>query len=105
MTGRNDDGRSAGGLLKIELLGTSFTVQTDEPVAHVERVLDYYRRRIAEIERSVTTRDALKTAILAAMLVTDELLRGRDATGSPDGDELERITNDLISSIDATLGE
>ncbi len=89
-------------MMRIEVLGTSFQIESDEDPVYVEKILQYYRDRVNEIERSVATGDPLKKAILAALLITDELFRSRNS-GGPGGDEIERITNRLIQTIDTTL--
>jgi cell division protein ZapA len=99
-------------MMRIELLGTSFQIQSDESPEYVERILSYYRDRVSDIETSVATGDPLKKAILAALLVTDELFRERasqtpgDATIPADhAREIERITTSLIERIDSSLEE
>jgi len=97
-------------MMRIELLGTSFQIQSDESPEYVERILTYYRDRVSDIETSVATGDPLKKAILAALLVTDELFRerskptGTDPTIPEDhAREIERITTSLIERIDSSL--
>ncbi|WP_455382868.1 cell division protein ZapA [Salinispira pacifica] len=92
--------------MRIELLGTSFTLQSDEDPDYLADLVDFYRTKIEEISRSVTTRDNLKLAILSALLITDELFKER-ARGSEqvdsEGKELSRITEELIAKIDAAM--
>lgn len=95
--------------MRIELLGASFQIQSDESPEYIERILAHYTDRVAEIEGTVATGDPLKKAILAALLVTDELFRERERGRSPgslapeDAAEIERITTRLIERIDSTL--
>lgn len=86
-------------MMRIDILGTSFQIESDEEPAYLESILQYYRDRIAEIERSVATGDPLKKAVLAALLVTDELFQ---ACGREHQD-VERITARLIQTIDTSL--
>jgi cell division protein ZapA len=90
-------------MMRIELLGTSFQIQSDESPEYIERVLAYYTARVEEIERTVATSDPLKKAILAALLVTDELFARRDT--DTDAQEIEQITSRLLARLDATVGE
>lgn len=99
-------------VIRIELLGTSFQIQSDESPEYVTRLLTHYRARVAEIERTVPTGDALKKAILAALLVTDELYQERagqtvptSAPGPEQLAEMERITNRIIERLDSALPE
>ena len=100
-------------MTRIELLGASFQIQSDESPEYIERLLRHYRSRVIEIERSVTTGDPLKKAILAALLVTDELFRhqsGNDDRGSERAvlslkeiEEIDTITDRIINQIDQAL--
>ena len=97
--------------MRIELLGTSFQIQSDESPEYVHEILTYYKERVAEIESTVATSDPLKKAILAALLVTDDLFRERATEKRPDGvalptehaEEIERITTSLIERIESSL--
>lgn len=95
--------------MRIELLGTSFTLQSDEDPDYLADLIDFYRTKIEEISRSVSTRDNLKLAILSALLVTDELFkeRNRSAIKTEDtaSDEVTRIAEELIARIDAAVPE
>ncbi|MFP4509468.1 MAG: cell division protein ZapA, partial [Spirochaetaceae bacterium] len=101
--------RSVG--MKIELLGTSFTIQTDEDPAYLERVVDYYRKKVFEIQSGVRNADALKVAILSGMLAVDELFKeqNRSALETPSVSdanterEAEEITARLLASLDSVL--
>lgn len=96
-------------MMRIELLGVSFQIQSDEDPAYIEEILGYYRERIAEIEQSVATGDPLKKAILAALLVTDELFRSRSGHQLPEhaavAGEMEEITRRLLQRIDTALDD
>ena len=95
--------------MRIELLGASFQIQSDESPEYIERILAHYTERVGEIEATVATGDPLKKAILAALLVTDELFRERergrssDSLAPEDAEEIERITTRPIEHIDSTL--
>lgn len=89
--------------MRIELLGTSFTIETDEEPEYLERIVRYYKERVAEIESSVSTTDPLKKAILAAILSIDELFSLRDGRG--DSPEIERITEEVIRTLEESLEE
>ncbi len=100
--------------MRIELLGTSFQIQSDESPEYIEKILNHYSDRVREIESSVATGDPLKKAILAALLVTDELFRERDHKTTPPRGvnlpadhvaEIEKITLSLIDKIDSTFPE
>jgi cell division protein ZapA (FtsZ GTPase activity inhibitor) len=94
--------------VRIQILGSSFTVQTDESPEYLHRVVQYLSDKVGSIERSTGTSDPLKAAILAGIIVVDELFRLRDNSGTGgitghEAEEAERITRQLIRKIDETL--
>ncbi len=95
--------------MRIDLLGTSFTIQSDEDPAYVRNLVGYYRDKLTEVRESVSTNDELKIAILGALTVVDELFkerhRNRGASGAEGSSEtdLQVITQRLIDTIDSAL--
>lgn len=88
--------------MRIDLLGTSFSVQTDEDPEYFREVVQHFRSKVKEIERSVSTNDPLKIAILAGILAADDFMKLNGATRREDS-EARRITDSLISQLDAAL--
>jgi cell division protein ZapA (FtsZ GTPase activity inhibitor) len=90
--------------MRIELLGTSFTIRSDQDDEYLREVVALYARKVAEIQRTVATNDRLKVAILAGVLITDEFLKLR---GSARGDDLEarRIADVLIGELNDVLDD
>jgi cell division protein ZapA (FtsZ GTPase activity inhibitor) len=98
--------------MKVNLLGTSFTLQSDEPAEYLEAVVEEYESKLDEIRSSVETSDPVKLAILTGILLVDELMKKDGTRPSPSAlpqqpsdelDEAERITLELIDKIDSTL--
>ena len=89
--------------MRIELLGASFSVQTDEDPAYLAEVVGLFKQKVAEIQQSVSTHDPLKIAILAGILTADECMKGERDSGK-DGTEAGRITGMLIAELDEALG-
>ena len=97
--------------MRIEMLGTSFTIHADEDPGRLRDIVDYYRTKVQEIEGSVSTSDPLKIAILAGLLSVDEVFKTRDDTtgdaASPDdngeAEQIEAIADDLIHTLDSSL--
>lgn len=95
--------------VRVELLGASFAIQTDESREYMESLLAYLRDRVAAVKESARVDDPLKTAILAGIYLVDELFRERVdqavrtglAADSPD--EAARLADRLIARIDDTL--
>ncbi len=97
--------------MRIDLLGTSFTIQSDEDPAYMRNLVGYYRDKLTEVRESVSTNDELKIAILGALTIVDELFKERhrnqsvgdaEETGTQD---LRVITQRLIDTIDSALDD
>lgn len=89
----------------IHVLGTSFAVQTDESPEYVEKLVDFVKAKIAGLQKSIETRDQLRIAVLAAILIADELFKEREkqpGSGSGD-DEISNMTQNIIAKIDKAL--
>ncbi len=93
--------------LAVNILGSSFTVQTSGDPQHLQRVVDYLETKVQEIQHRYaerTTQDPVKISLLAGLNLVDELFRTRASTGAQTEDvELERITERLIDTIDKSL--
>lgn len=96
--------------LEVRVLGTSFTIRSDEDSAYLKRILWYLEKKIEETRRRTPVADPVKIAVLTNFYVIDELLReksrgGRNGTLEGESDEMERIALRLISEIDEAIGE
>ena len=90
-----------------DILGSSFTVQSNGDIQHLQRVVNYLEKKVEEIQRKYeqsATQDPVKISLLAALNLVDELLRtGGVETVDSEAVELERITERLIDTIDKSL--
>jgi cell division protein ZapA (FtsZ GTPase activity inhibitor) len=88
--------------MRIELLGTSFSVKTDEDEEYLREVVALFARKVSEVQRNVPTSDPLKISILAGVLLSDEFLKLRGATR---GETIEagRIAESLIGELSEVL--
>ncbi|MDA8411902.1 MAG: cell division protein ZapA [Treponema sp.] len=89
-------------VVKVDLLGCSFSVQTDETREYLETLLGELDRRIQSIRASTRVEDPLRLSILGNIMLLDELVRNRGHSG--DADEVSRIAERLIARIDDSLG-
>lgn len=92
--------------MKIEVLGATFTIQSDQDPAYLREIIDYYKLKIHEVERSVSTPDALKISILAGLLLVDEYFKYRSGPGAGtrnESMEADRIARELIRTLDAAM--
>lgn len=92
-------------LTRIELLGTSFTIRSDEEQAYFDDVVAYLRKRVDETVARNVVSDPLKVSIVVALNVVDELFKERVANGAAaeDARQAGEITTRLIAEIDRAL--
>lgn len=97
---------------QIKLLGTSFTLKADEDPEYLKQVIWNLKKKVEEIQGSVTIHDPLKIAILAGLSLSDELLKLKNLENgqTPQADsiieeERDRITLQWIDAIDQALTE
>lgn len=105
------------GRLKIEMLGTSFTIQANEDNQYLEKLLGYYRRITDDVKRIDSIKSPLQVAILSGIMICDELYKEKQnkialengesvaqiSENSIDSDEIQRITLEMIKKIDKVL--
>ena len=105
------------GRLKIEMLGTSFTIQANEDNQYLEKLLDYYQRITDDVKRIDSIKSPLQVAILSGIMICDELYKEKQnkialengesvaqiSENSMDSDEIQRITLEMIKKIDKVL--
>ena len=91
------DGRS----IEVNILGSSFTIQSRYDPRYMGEVIAYLKDKIREIQAASGAQDPLKIALLAALNVVDELLAKRGESSR----EIEELTERLIEKIDQSLVE
>ncbi len=94
-----------GDAVHIHVLGASITIQTDQNPHYIQSLVDYIQTKATEVKGMTGKTDHLKTSILAALLIADELFEER-RTGSnrETGDEgAESLTQRIIEKIDTAL--
>jgi cell division protein ZapA (FtsZ GTPase activity inhibitor) len=90
--------------LKIELLGTSFTVQSGESAEHLARVSRLLGLKVEEVKARYTFADPLTVALLAALNLADELVKEREGAGKPGSDEeFDGLARKIMDGLDDTL--
>lgn len=97
--------------VRINVLGTSFVIQTDETEQYINSLLAYFQTRLDLVAQDSRVTDPLKQSILASIYILDELFRERvehsvhKDLDSDVGKELSQIAQRLIARIDTTLRE
>jgi cell division protein ZapA len=89
-------------VVKVELLGTSFTVQTDETKEYFETLLGELTRRVDALRKTTGVDDRLRLSILVSITILDELVRQRGQASEVD--EVGRLAERLIGRLDEGLG-
>ena len=91
--------------IPIHVLGTSFAIQTDESPEYVEKLVDYVKSKIETLQRSIGGKDHLRVAVLASVLIADELFKARAGgpVGASDPNNLENMTESIIAKLDKAL--
>ena len=93
--------------LRIEVLGTSFVIQSDESPEHLAQLASFVRDRIDEVKARYKFADPLTVAVLAALNIADDLFKARAGREPPASStqsaEIENLTERLISRIDEVL--
>lgn len=97
----------AKGNLQIDLLGSSFAIQADEKPEYLNVLYSHYKKTIEQIEATSGLSDPLKIAIIAGILLSDELYKEKmKHSGSPvqiDLAEAEKIALGMISRIEQVI--
>ena len=88
--------------IRIDVLGTVFTISTDEDPAYLRMLLDKYRRTIENVQQVSGLKDPLKTAVLTGFLLCDDLEKAGISGGGEKSDasgEAELLTLGMISRL------
>ena len=92
--------------LRIDLLGTSFVIQSEESPEHLSQLSSFVRERIEEVKARYAFADPLTVAVLAALNIADDLFKVRNGKEpAPQAAEIQSTALRLISRIDEALAE
>jgi cell division protein ZapA (FtsZ GTPase activity inhibitor) len=94
--------------VRIDLLGTVFSIQTDESPEYMDDLVSELRLRISRLSTATRVNDPLKLSILAGIVLLDELRRARSASEDSTGkgnDEGDMAASSLLASLDKRLFE
>jgi cell division protein ZapA (FtsZ GTPase activity inhibitor) len=90
--------------LRIEVLGTSFTIQSDESPEHLARLSAYVKARIEEVKGRYSFADPLTIAVLAALNIADDMFKSREGrSAAEEGEEISDVAERLLNRIDDAL--
>lgn len=66
-------------VVRVRIVGDEYTLRTEASPEHTKTVAEHVDRTIRAIMAGASTMETQKAAILAALQITDELFRERDA--------------------------
>ncbi len=97
-------------VVQIKILGTTFSIRSDQDPEYVQQLLEYLNTKIDEIQKNTAPTDSMRTAILASLLITDELFKEREKAGSSAAEtdasrEASRLTAEIIQKLEKSLEE
>jgi cell division protein ZapA (FtsZ GTPase activity inhibitor) len=101
--------------LRVDILGTSFSIQSGENPEYLKSLYDHLKRKISDAKQDTRVSDPLKIAILACLNCIDELFKekergiraSRDAGPAVDeriiNEEIDEVTERIMRKIDESL--
>ena len=92
-------------LAEVDILGSSFTIKSDESTEHLSQLIEHFSSRVAEARRAMPQADSLRVAIVSGLNITDELFKAQRAASDTQRDShaAAQIATRLIGMIDQTL--
>ena len=92
-------------LAEVDILGSSFTIKSEESTEHLAQLIEHFSSRVAEARRAMPQADSLRVAIVSGLNVTDELFKALQASEDTQRDSraAAQIATRLIGMIDQTL--
>ncbi len=95
--------------LKVQMFGTSLTIQANEDIEHLQKIVHYLEETIKEVKLKLPNADPLKLIIISALNIVDELFKAknknREDPSWENTEEIEKITQNIINKIDNVLME
>ena len=98
------------GKLKVNILGSSFSISAKETDEYLAKLHDYYKEITETLRTASEIKDPLKVSILSGVTLVDELYKEKQKNAelrkmldTDDGDQAEQITLDLIDKIEKVL--
>ena len=94
------------GNLQIDILGTSFALQANEEDEYLNKIYEYYKSIVRQVDNDPKLKDPLKKAIISGIMICDELCKSKQkleytnqTINRQDLDEAEKITLRMIDNL------
>jgi cell division protein ZapA (FtsZ GTPase activity inhibitor) len=92
--------------LRINILGTSFSISANEESAYLEKLLNIFRSAVENTQQKTGLQDPLKIAIVTGFLLCDELQKkSKNESDQDDSQEAEKLLLDMIFRVEKVLGD
>lgn len=96
------------GRLQIDLLGTSFALEADQPSEYLQSIYNHYKQVVSDVQQTSGVTDTLRIAIIAGILLSDELSKERlnpqaEAMQHEEELVLEQSTKRMIEDLDSII--
>ena len=65
------------GNLQIDILGTSFALQANEEDEYLNKIYEYYKSIVRQVDNDPKLKDPLKKAIISGIMICDELCKSK----------------------------
>ncbi|MBK8249412.1 MAG: cell division protein ZapA [Gemmatimonadetes bacterium] len=80
--------------VKVSIVGEEFTIRSDETPEHTRAVAEHVDRAIKQVLNTSPVIEMQKAAILAALQITDQLLKSRAARQDVE-DEIDALSTEV----------
>ena len=88
--------------LKLDILGTSFTITADEDEMYLKKVLTQYQAAVQNTQKISGINEPLNVAVLTGFLLCDEVNKIKLQTES-ESTEAHKRTMNIIAALDQAL--
>ncbi len=92
--------------VNVNILGSSFTIQSEDNAEYLSRVIEDLKKRIATVQSSYPTAEPKKVLILTALNLVDEVFKLKDKQNygiDKDIAEISKITEELIYKLEDSI--
>ena len=99
------------GMLQVDILGTSFSIKSDEDSEYLARLLKYYRNLTDRLEKKGVFKNPTQIAVMAGLMLCDQVYSDKKkrveiqeaVENNALDSRIDEITERLISKIDSVL--
>lgn len=98
-------------IVKIELLGRTISIKTDEEPEYIKQLVYKYKKELDKMSEKTSITDPLQLSIITSINMIDEMVKknkkssnnGQSETASIKIGLAEQLTNQMITEIDKAL--